>query len=98
MKIDPEGVRPVEPDRVGPSEATPPERVEGAGPAEAPQGADRVILSERAQQVQMAREALAQTAPVRQERVDALRQAIQDGVYEVDAEQLASDMLRQGET
>lgn len=98
MKIDPEGVRPVEPERVGPTEPTPAEKVEGTQPTEAPQGADQVVLSERAQEVQLAREALAKLPPVRQEKVDALRQAVEDGVYEVDAEQLAEDMLKEPPT
>jgi len=98
VKIDPEGVRPIEPEPVGPTEPTPADKVEGAEPAEAPPEADRVSLSARAQEVQLARDALAKLAPVRQEKVDALRQAVQDGVYEVDAEQLADDMLKESGT
>ena len=96
MKIGPDGVRPVEPDRIEPTEPTPAEKVEGAEPTGAPQEADRVVLSERAQEVQLAREALAKLPPVRQEQVDALRRAVQDGVYEVDGEELAEDMLKEG--
>ena len=46
-----------------------------------------------AQAFQLACDALANPPPLRQKKVDALRAAMQKGVYEVRAERLAQDML-----
>lgn len=61
------------------------------GPS-APQ-ADSVRLSERARLVSQIREGVEAAPQVREEKVQALRQALAEGRYEVDADKVAGKML-----
>ena len=72
--------------------------MEGLKPAEgqaaAPVGgADQVRLSQRAQEVQAARAALAEVPEVRQERVAELKAKIEAGTYKVDPYKVAERIL-----
>ena len=73
-------------------------KAEGAAPvkgigAGVPVGGDRVELSAGSQDVQKAREILQQTPAVRTDRVEALRQQVERGEYQVDSQQVAGKML-----
>lgn len=57
---------------------------------------DRVELSDRARKLQVAREALSQLPEVRQEKVQALKQLVKSGAYEVPGEKVAERMLGEG--
>jgi negative regulator of flagellin synthesis FlgM len=59
-------------------------------------GQDRVELSDRARALLVAKEALSQTPPVRAEKVEALKQMVRDGAYQVPAEKVAARMLGEG--
>jgi negative regulator of flagellin synthesis FlgM len=61
--------------------------------AAAGSGPDSVQLTEQAQQLLRLEEKLAQFPEVDSQRVDAIRQAIADGSYKIDAEQIAERML-----
>ncbi len=95
MRIDPSKLH-----RIGRSsvERVTPERVEGPKPAEgqaaAPVGgAGQVRLSQRAQEVQAARAALAEVPEVRQERIAELKARIEAGNYKVDPYKVAERIL-----
>lgn len=54
---------------------------------------DTVSLTDTATQLQSLQQTLADTSVVNHERVEALRAAIADGSYEVDAGELAQNMI-----
>ncbi|NOQ81077.1 MAG: flagellar biosynthesis anti-sigma factor FlgM [Methylophaga sp.] len=54
---------------------------------------DTVSLTEAATQLQSVQQALVDAPVVNNERVEALRAAIADGSYKVDASELAQDMI-----
>lgn len=54
---------------------------------------DQVALSQRALDMQLARKALADVPPVRQELVQSLKARIEAGDYQVDAGEVARKML-----
>ena len=58
--------------------------------------ADQVQLSSQAQELQRALDAVTAEPDVRAARVDALRQQVASGTYEVDARAIASRMVREG--
>lgn len=60
--------------------------------SKAPQG-DRVELSAGSQEVQKAKEVLAQTPAVRADRVQELKQQIERGEYQVDPHKIADKMM-----
>jgi flagellar biosynthesis anti-sigma factor FlgM len=62
-------------------------------PAASVGGVDQVMLSQRAQEVQRARAALAETPEIRQERVAELRAKIEAGTYRVDPDKVAERIL-----
>ena len=69
----------------------------GADPsAPAPKTGDRVELSEKARALRVAHAALSQLPPVRTEKVESLKQAVQAGTYQVPAEKVAERMLGDG--
>ncbi|MCK8824170.1 flagellar biosynthesis anti-sigma factor FlgM [Fuchsiella alkaliacetigena] len=54
---------------------------------------DKLSLSTEMKEIQLAKENLANKEPVRQEKVDSLKQAIQSGNYNVSGEEVAEKML-----
>lgn len=65
------------------------------GPEQKGQIKDRVQLSERAKKVEQLRKAIDAVPEVRQEKVQALKRAIQEGTYQIDAEKIAKKMLEE---
>lgn len=64
---------------------------------EAPEGrADQVEISARARVLQQADRAAREAPEVREERVQELREAIQNGTYQVDARAVAERLLDAG--
>lgn len=55
---------------------------------------DHAALSEEARLLSHARQALEETPDVREEKVTALRQQVQDGTYQVPMEKLASLLVK----
>lgn len=97
MRIDPKDVSRVGRGRVEPTEPTGAEEVSPQQAPEAPSRegeVDRVVLSAKAREVQAARELVRDPAPIRAEKVPQLRQMIESQEYQVDAADLAADMLR----
>ena len=68
-------------------------RPAGKVSAEGPVEGDRVELSGRSREMARAHETLAATPPVRQEKIDAIKERIQNHEYEVDAEKVAHKMI-----
>ncbi|MFQ6133592.1 MAG: flagellar biosynthesis anti-sigma factor FlgM [Armatimonadota bacterium] len=97
MRIDPKDVSRIGRGRVEPTEPTGAEEV---GPQQAPEApsregeVDRVVLSAKAREVQAARELIRDPAPVRADKVAQLRHMIESQEYDVEATELAADMLR----
>jgi len=56
--------------------------------------ADAIDLSETARAMSVAQKSVASAPDVRQDRVDALKAAINDGTYKIDSRQLAAAMVR----
>jgi negative regulator of flagellin synthesis FlgM len=56
-------------------------------------GGDVIQLSDTARLMQKASEAIADTEEVRPEKVMALRDAVQQGTYEVDPQQVAKSLI-----
>ncbi len=54
---------------------------------------DRVSLSQESRQLQTAKQAVAQTPDIRSDKVDALKQAVTEGSYEVNPEKVAEKMI-----
>jgi negative regulator of flagellin synthesis FlgM len=55
--------------------------------------ADQVVLSEDVSAIEAARQAIAQTPDIRQEKVQAIRRELKEGRYQVPAEELADRIL-----
>ncbi|HOF86722.1 MAG TPA: flagellar biosynthesis anti-sigma factor FlgM [Armatimonadota bacterium] len=75
------------------------EKVKKTTPAAAPgatQPTDTVHLSSDVEVIAAARDAIAQTPDIREEKVAALRKAIGDGTYQAPAEQVAEKILTEG--
>lgn len=56
-------------------------------------GTDNIILSQQARLMQKAGEAIAQTPDVRQEKVDPLQQAVDQGTYSGDPQKVANSII-----
>ncbi|RME67977.1 MAG: flagellar biosynthesis anti-sigma factor FlgM [Nitrospirae bacterium] len=56
---------------------------------------DSVHLSDKARKVEELRKAVDAVPEVRQDRVQALKRAIQEGTYRIDAEKIAQKMLEE---
>ncbi|SJZ44325.1 flagellar biosynthesis anti-sigma factor FlgM [Selenihalanaerobacter shriftii] len=54
---------------------------------------DKLSLSNKAKEMQVAKQALEKEPVVRQEKVDSLKQAIKTGNYDVSGEEVAEKML-----
>jgi flagellar biosynthesis anti-sigma factor FlgM len=97
MRVDPKDVKRVAKaavDRVRSAEVTPttPAATDGAAPVT---GSEHVVLSAKAEEVGMAREALQGVPDVRSDRVAKLKQQIEAGTYHVSADEVADKMLNQ---
>jgi len=57
---------------------------------------DRVEVSDRARALLVAKQALSQSPEVRQEKVEALKQMVKAGTYQVPGEKIAERMLGDG--
>ena len=68
---------------------------EASGPT-AGSASDAVSLSEQAKTLASARQAVESAPDIRQDKVDAIKQAISDGTYSVSARQLARKMIDAG--
>ncbi|WP_111643298.1 flagellar biosynthesis anti-sigma factor FlgM [Marinimicrobium alkaliphilum] len=68
-----------------------------AAKSDAPASGDRVVLSQEAQSLQRLQGRINDLPDVDSERVASLKQAIADGRFEVNAERIAENMLRQDE-
>lgn len=82
--------------QVGPVTPVQQERIKKIAPSaqvDASQPADQVILSETAEALGAARQALAKVPDVRQEKIDELRRQVQAGTYRPPAEQIADKIL-----
>ena len=55
---------------------------------------DTVVLSDAAQRIQEARKQLDALPDVREDKVAQLKQQIENGTYEIDAEKIADKMLK----
>ncbi|OPZ85094.1 MAG: Anti-sigma-28 factor, FlgM [bacterium ADurb.Bin429] len=85
--------------QVGPVTPMQTEKVKKTAPAAATgatQPMDTVHLSSDVEAVAAARDAIAQTPEIREEKVAALRKAIEDGTYQAPAEQVAEKILIEG--
>lgn len=60
----------------------------------APQTNDTLTLTDAVAQLIELQDNLAKVPDVRNERVEAIRQALADGLYEVDAEKLAENLVK----
>jgi len=96
MKIDPSRLHRIGRSSVGrvSTEAVEGVRPTEVGPAAPGMGADRVMLSQRAQEVQAARAALGEVPEVRQQKVEELKAKIMAGTYKVDPHRVAERILK----
>lgn len=58
--------------------------------------ADTVVISDAAKRVQEARNQLNDIPDVREEKVAQLRNQIQNGTYQIDADKIAGKMIKEG--
>jgi flagellar biosynthesis anti-sigma factor FlgM len=56
-------------------------------------GTDNIVLSQQARLMQKAGEAISQAPDVRQEKVDSLQQAVNQGTYSADTQKVANSMI-----
>lgn len=61
--------------------------------ADSQNGTDNISLSQEARLMQKAGEAIAQTPDVRQEKVDPLQQAVNQGTYSVGSHKVANSII-----
>ena len=54
---------------------------------------DRVSLSHASREMQTAKDAVAATSDIRQEKVDAIKQSVESGDYEIDPGKIAEKMV-----
>lgn len=64
-------------------------------PAAQPSARDQVVLSEQAQGLQKLQASLNDLPEVDSDRVKAIRQAIAEGKFEINAERIAENLLKQ---
>ncbi len=95
MRIDPDKISRIQRKVVAPAETSAPSSVE-AGAVSAPGAAgqvDQVVLSQRAVEIQRAKEALARVPEVRQDKVAAIKKRIQEGNFQIDTATIAERIL-----
>lgn len=95
MRIDPDKLSRIAGKAVGPAETSPvkPAEVGDITGTPAAAQADQVVLSQRAAEIQMAKETLAAVPEVRAEKVAELKRRIQEGTYEIDAAAIADKIV-----
>lgn len=74
-------------------EASAAEGAQGAQAAAAPEGADRLVLSQQATEIRAAHEALAALPDTRAELVAQLKTEIEAGTYEVNPDAIAEKIV-----
>ena len=57
---------------------------------------DTVVISDAARRIQEARKQLEEIPDVREDKVSQLREQIQNGTYEINAEKIAGKMIKEG--
>jgi len=95
VRIDPDKISRTQRKIVAPAETSAPSSVE-AGAVSAPGAAgqaDQVVLSQRAVEIQRAKEALSRIPEIRQNKVAALKKRIQDGNFQIDTATIAERIL-----
>lgn len=60
---------------------------------EATQNADNIVLSQKARLMQKASQVIAETPDVRQEKVEPLKEAVDQGSYPFNAQKVANSMI-----
>lgn len=96
MKIDPNSIRSIGKsgiERVGNSAIEQARGVEGGGAVARGAGADRLALSQRAEEMKAARAVMMEAPEVRADRVAELKAKIDAGTYQVDADKVAERIL-----
>ncbi len=96
MKVENHGLDPLarkQTEGAQPLERVTSERRDGAT-AERTRAGDQAALSDRARQLARARHALDAAPEVRAERVQSIREQIEEGVYEIPYKSLAARLLR----
>lgn len=68
-------------------------KVEKIEKGQEPGAVDRVNLSTRGQEIQLARQSIKATPDIRQDKVESLRSAIKTGTYRVSSGEVADKML-----
>ena len=64
--------------------------------ASASTASDAVTLSDQAKQLSVVRQAVSESPDVRQEKIDAIKQAIADGTFQISARELARKLIESG--
>lgn len=96
MKIDPGKLHSVSSnniERIGGKSVEQAAAVESGGAVSGGEGADRLALSQRAEEVRAAKAAMSEAPEVRAERVAELKAQVEAGIYTVDADQVAQRIL-----
>lgn len=95
VKIDPSKLQSIGRGNVGRVTGEGIEATKSVGESAASEGggADQLALSSRAEEVRLARAALAETPEVRAERVAELKAQVESGTYEIDADAVAERIL-----
>lgn len=96
MKIDPNSIRSIGGggiDRVGGKGLEQARAVEGGGAVAGGGGADRLALSQRAEEMKAARTAMMEAPQVRADRVAELKAQVEAGTYQVDSDKVAERIL-----
>lgn len=91
-KID--GVSGQRPPAANPSQSARAERAEADRAAAPASTTDQLSLTSSAQLLKELAEAVAASPAVDRDRIDAIRQAIADGSYDVDAQRIADKLLK----
>lgn len=93
MKIDPTRSQPVNSQPVSRTARAGVSGTQGLGGAADGLRSDQVVLSQKALDMQLARQAISDVPAVRQERVEALKAQIASGDYRVDSREVARKLL-----
>ena len=78
---------------VSPSKSTPHQKVQNANVQTTEKVKDSVDITTVAKEITKAFESSKTTAPINKERVDAVRKALAEGTYPINAEQIAKKMI-----
>ena len=68
-------------------------RTDKTSPESKGAGTDNIVVSAKARLMQKAAEVVAQTPDVRQEKVDSLQEAVNQGTYAADSQKVANSMI-----